>query len=133
MYTENFQMTEEGEPKILICDMINSHGTMLHKLLLNSFKNVVLQGDITELKRHIISYNPDVIISGNHLWEDAPGIRFLIALPMHIDTHIIIWSDTINKKILSEVFKKNNLHFIRKTNNDNELMEIIGKIKPIFH
>lgn len=127
-------MAEQDELKILICDMSNKQGSLLQSLLIqNQFENVIFQHDITELKQYIKSYKPNVIISGNHLWEDISGIHFIIELPIPYDTHIIIWSDIINEKIMSTVFKKNNLHFIKKTKNEKELFETIRNLKSIFH
>jgi DNA-binding NtrC family response regulator len=123
----------EHPGKILICDMNNSQGNSLQLFLKErGFKNVVFQADITELKKKAFYYKPDVIISENHLWEDTPGIDFIVKLRLQKYAHIIIWSDSLNNRLLSFQFKYRNLHFIKRTNHENVLIETIRKVIPVY-
>lgn len=117
------------ERKILICDMNNAQGSMLEWMLVqNHFSNVVFQPDITELKERVRLFKPEVIITGNHLWEDMTGIRFITNLPLPDNAHIIVWSDNINKKITSTAIAGGRVHFIRKELRESELIETIRKV-----
>ena len=122
-----------SELKFLVCDISKDEGSDIQKFLFNSGINCVfLELDMTNVKKHISAYLPDVIITGNYLFNDSTGIQFIRQVKQSEYSQIIIWASSIDEQIMSEIFKADNLHFVKKSENKNAILETIRKVKPVI-
>lgn len=125
-------MSETPVLKILFGSADDESNALLKKLFdQHSIHHVLLETDINNFIWMVSSFVPDLIITGFEWWQNTTGLDLLTQLRKDNNIQLVIWTDVINENIITAAFQYTNVHFIRKNQSENILIDTVRKVKPI--
>ena len=116
------------EIKILVCETDKESNNVLENILhKNKLKSVLLTTTPERLKWMVATHKPDLIVTDDILWEDHNAIDLIKELRQANNIPLVIWTNNISEKILAAVFNIQHVYFIKKTADENMLMQTLFK------
>jgi hypothetical protein len=120
---------ETAVAKILICSSDKGISYSLrHFLLRNRFVNLVFKPAEESLRSLIHTPPADIIITTDQVWHHTFDVRQIEHLRASERVPVIIWADKLNDKIMSAVSALKNVYFIKKSDDENVLIQTLNWI-----
>lgn len=75
----------------------------------------------------VAAHQPNVIFTDINFWEKEEAINLIKELRQANSTPVVVWTNKISEKIMAAVFDINYIFYIKKSENETQLLDAISK------